>query len=458
MGDGRKPLPIPLLPVAPPPRKGNAESTVRAREYLPENHGKRQAILEWRRQWDKVGVPIVLPKGSGYSTGWEDRGIVETIRAFAGVGETVIDGRFSGSGSGGPPRRLTSTRDLPRQGDREVLPGPSTLPTFHNLSPVMQRIFPIKLKPTHREPPYPRPPRHETRETRKIWSHPVPLSSRMVRVIYENIWHGLEWVRPLTRDGQGKWVKCTYDEMRAWESGMDLPRTSPPARTRSGKDPLPPERPHKWSNTTENEEMWYSARKQDRSLVIEEDIWLLNLSNTVRWISRWEQLQVDGRVNRQEYITLFNPLPQELDWLNTWERDYQHRGWGTKGHATEREDLANRTWKKEGGRLFRKTPTGWKEEYRPPGVNLEPRYGDWERRGVARNRDEDTPERGEWYKARGPKDEEGSDRSWSGRRLESEKEEDRGTGGRRVRDDPAHLSSVGWGEQPKGNTYRPRGM
>jgi len=141
-------------------------------------------------------VPLVLPHSPapGYHasprTGWEGRGVVESLRSLAGL-----------DGSATPIR-------------------PETLPTFAHLPLTVQSSFPSKLKPTLRESPIPRPAPRMTRSNPRTWHHPIRLDKRLLRRSYARLWESLVWVHP-GGEGEGDgWVKCGYGEMKDWEAGI----------------------------------------------------------------------------------------------------------------------------------------------------------------------------------------------------------------------------------------------
>ena len=129
------------------------------------------------------------------ATGWEGKGIVEALQALSGLREV--------------PHHQAMVHDIDQVG---LLRG-RDLPTFPNLSPILQRIFPFKLRPTLREPPFPRPPSGMTRSNPGTWHHPVRLDARLRRRVYARFWESLVWVR----QGDKGWVKCTHQGMREWE-------------------------------------------------------------------------------------------------------------------------------------------------------------------------------------------------------------------------------------------------
>ena len=163
-------------------------------------------------------------------TGWEQKGVVESLKLITGdynaATQILEEDQVDDDGN-------YITDEAPVLGNRETsrprpggdhdpgLPRGHELPTFVNLSPRLQRIFPIKLKPTLREAPYPRPPPREQRQTPHRWGRPMTLRPRLVQRMYRRLWDALAWVRPKAslEHGQVAWVRCSYEEMRQYERG-----------------------------------------------------------------------------------------------------------------------------------------------------------------------------------------------------------------------------------------------
>ena len=426
LGEERAAFPAALSPLE--VERRHSDKTPRVRNSPVYHEGKRQTLKAAQQRWSSVNPPIYLPKGSGASTGWENKGIVDTLRAFAGVGDTVLQGRYFGLAARPPPRR-SSFDSMPRPEKRVILPGPHVLQTFHRLPPHIQRIFPIKLKPTIREPPYPRPPRHETKDEKLLWAHPVPLTNRLIRVAYEMVWNRLEWSRPVVRGDNSEWAKCSYDEMKAWERGEDVGR-SPKGRKRLPGEESP-DRPEKWGLTTPDEERWLnsasieeaigfpssrhfqddapkselmsrggidrldvpwdSVKKEQLREDTEDKRWLTRNAQILRWMGRWEQMQQRGRIDKNQYMDFFSPSPQELDWMMAWEHQLAQEGmrWGMRAasDAADMEDT-QRQWIIEGDKIYRyfgdgkrreefrhvpgsKRMTNWRRDYMPlPGERV----------------------------------------------------------------------------------------
>ncbi len=187
-------LPLALHPLRPTPLQP-VDYAPRARKYVPPYAGKGKAIEAWHRDWEEVKVPLVLPQISGKlfpSTGWEGNGVVEGLRVLAGLEASGL----SESGANNTPLF------------------PSTSP---HLSPILRRIYPVKLRPTLREPSVPRPPPRMTRSNPSTWHYPVRLDARLLRRTYARLWNSLVWLRPV-EDG---WEKCSYEQMREWEGASE---------------------------------------------------------------------------------------------------------------------------------------------------------------------------------------------------------------------------------------------
>ena len=250
LGPYRQPLPPPLeclrytLPVNPNPY------IARARARVPPTEGKRKARLRWIADQNLVQIPLIMPKGSGAATGWEDSGIVESLRILAGVGDTILDHGHHPS----PPRR-TRPEDLPPSDAIQILGNPSQLPTFQHLSPVLKRIFPIKVRPTYHEARYPKPGLHETKGNPHTWHQPENLDYRMIQRAYARLWDTLAWSHPMTAGGE-KWVQCDYDSMRDWEEGKVAPWDRGEKKPRSRPRESFKEQTQKWSNASPKERRW----------------------------------------------------------------------------------------------------------------------------------------------------------------------------------------------------------
>lgn len=160
---------------------------------------------------------MCMPLGSGVQTGNENKGWVESLHAFAKIGQSY--GKY-GIISEAPVAHLTE-KEQPTESAYNSIPLPRgyDLPSFKLLPYNLQMVFPKKLKPTMREPPMPKPPRHETKGNPKTWKHPVRLTPRLLTRAYQRIWDELVWTRPEGQDPQGEWVQCRYEEVLLWEQG-----------------------------------------------------------------------------------------------------------------------------------------------------------------------------------------------------------------------------------------------
>ena len=276
LGPGRPPVPIPLAPLLRMPRSME-------RDAMDENNGEsssgRQVKTQWQREVDNVEVPLIMPLGTGVTTGLEATGVVETLQAFAKVGKAYEQ---YGEPSEDDVISHLSEREQPTDPTFTIydLPRTSTLPSYHRMSPVMRKIFPVKLRPTHREPVMPRPPRHETKLNPKTWRHPVRLTPRLVTRTYQRLWDELAWVRPQGEAVDGPWVKCSYEEVLLWQrKDWDALRNAANKR-KAGFQPAVQAR---FSNMTPQEEYWTQHKKGRKST--KETITRL-LDKRTRWDER----------------------------------------------------------------------------------------------------------------------------------------------------------------------------
>jgi hypothetical protein len=164
---GRPDLPAPLKPHRPdysrqPPSK-------RARVGTTPTAERKDALKRWQAEWAGVKSPLILRDGP--STGWENKDIIENLRVLA---------------------RLDT--------------GPISL---QSLSPRLQRIYPRRPY-TLPEPPYPSPPPRATRQKPRTWSHHRDLTPRLLSRVYRRLWKSLKW----SRQRNGSWVACTYEELQ----------------------------------------------------------------------------------------------------------------------------------------------------------------------------------------------------------------------------------------------------
>jgi hypothetical protein len=187
----RPAIPAVLQPLTPPP-VAPLHTAQRARTTIPDTAKRKAAARSWTRQWTGVQVPLLLPMPNTPKTGWEGKGIVESLRLLA---------------------QLDQTLQIPA---KSALMVPS-LPTLKNLPRHIQGVFPTKLKPSHVDQ-YPPPPPRSTRQNPSTWSNPHTLTRRLLRRTYKRLWDGLPWVRP-TEEGGGRWEKCGYEDLESAGSG-----------------------------------------------------------------------------------------------------------------------------------------------------------------------------------------------------------------------------------------------
>lgn len=190
----------------------------------------------------------MLPSGSGIKTGWEDLGVLDSLRVLAGFHESkTVYQKFR------MPERVEEDEITE---DRRVVIRHHQLETFGHLPKILRAIFPTKLRPTRRESPYPVPPPSHVRETPGRWSRPREVTPRLIRRAYQRLFESLNWVRPVYLESGGtkagrvetSWVKCTFEQMRMWESGgkggID------------GKVAMAPTGTAKWAVASEKEVRW----------------------------------------------------------------------------------------------------------------------------------------------------------------------------------------------------------
>jgi hypothetical protein len=249
LGPGRPPVPIPLLPLLRAPLPHERDD---GRDTQGESSSGRQARSQWQREVDNVEVPLAMPLGTGVTTGLENSGVVETLQAFGKVGKAY---QQYGEPQDEDVISHYSEREQPTDPIFTMydMPLTSTLPSYHRLSPVLQKIFPVKLRPTHREPVMPRPPRHETKLNPKTWRHPVRLTPRLITRTYQRLWDDLPWVRPKGEAVDGAWVKCSYEEVLLWQRKDWGALKKAENRTKAGFRPTVQAR---FSNATPSEDFW----------------------------------------------------------------------------------------------------------------------------------------------------------------------------------------------------------
>lgn len=176
--EGKPALPDPLLPLAPPVVTAPATSP-RARKSMPDTARRKASLREYQRNWGGVEVPLTL-LGSGPKTGWEDLGVVDSLRVLAGL----------------DPINTSRQRNA--------------LSTFNIMPAKLQRIFPVKLRPSS-VPQYAPPPPRATRQNPRKWSNPHTLTPRMLRRTYRRLWDRLPWVTQSAVTGE--WASCSYEAM-----------------------------------------------------------------------------------------------------------------------------------------------------------------------------------------------------------------------------------------------------
>ena len=215
LGPGRPQIPACLEPLF----KGHSlviAARVAASNHEQDEYSARKARAQWQKEVDSINVPLLMPTGTGIETGLEGSGVVETIQAFANVSHAYAKLR---SDNYEEEEELQAGTPITEYHTRYPFPRVDHLASFRSLPPVLQKIFPIKLKPTRREPPFPRPPRHETKLNPKTWKHPILLTPRVISRAYGQVWNELEWTRPKGRDPAGPWVSCSYEEVLLWGQG-----------------------------------------------------------------------------------------------------------------------------------------------------------------------------------------------------------------------------------------------
>lgn len=206
-------LPAPLLPLKPVPIKPNIAPSARLRP-LPAVDLRKAAKKKSDRDWQEVQVPLVLPPShEGWRTGWEDLGVVESLRMLAGLDE-VTDGRNS-SGSNIQPGLAESTpaRASPFP---PPLPLARHLPSFSSLPPHIRLLLPHRrLPPIPRLQAHPSPPAAHTRPNPRTWGPVRAFRPRLIRRAYKRLWESLTWARPVLaqREGGEKWKKVSWEEL-----------------------------------------------------------------------------------------------------------------------------------------------------------------------------------------------------------------------------------------------------
>lgn len=221
---GRPALPPVLGPLAPPEPGIGTRPAPRARTTTPESAIRKKAEREWKRQWRGVQVPLVIAGTNTPQTGWEGRGVVESLRSLASLDPAPT-----------------------------AAPGHTTisLPTFDHLSPHLQRIFPRKLRPSP-VAQYPSPPKRATKQNPATWSAPRRFTPRALRRTYARLWARLPWVTPLDPD-LSAWTACSY------EMSVNPTRPDPqPTKKRKGQAELVPAR--LWPVGHGDDKAWLSPK------------------------------------------------------------------------------------------------------------------------------------------------------------------------------------------------------
>jgi hypothetical protein len=192
---GRPPMPAVLQPLAPAPVPP-LSTKPRARTTVPETAKRKAFVRSWTRQWTGVQVPLVIPVPGTPKTGWEDRGVVESLKLLAQIDKLSTD---------------------------KAILKPIDLPTFYHLPRNIQRIYPTKLRPSPIEQ-YPPPPPRATRQNPSTWSNPHHLTRRLLRRTYKRLWDSLPWVRPVG-DAADRWEKCTFANLSEGADGVKKPKS-----------------------------------------------------------------------------------------------------------------------------------------------------------------------------------------------------------------------------------------
>ncbi|CAK9781454.1 hypothetical protein CC85DRAFT_282726 [Cutaneotrichosporon oleaginosum] len=183
-----QPLPPCLRPLS--KKRPDEQPVPRARTILPPAAVRRVARKDWEWAWANVSVPVVFPENEdGAATGWEGKGVIETMRQLAGL--------ESPPAAPTPPRRagvvtLRGPRDPP--------------PSFQNLPNSLQAAFPRRSPRSYRPlPPFPPPRASLTRSNPQTWKYPRKLTARLIRRVYKSVWDRLDWVAkvPLRKNSAG---------------------------------------------------------------------------------------------------------------------------------------------------------------------------------------------------------------------------------------------------------------
>ncbi|GMK55805.1 hypothetical protein CspeluHIS016_0208610 [Cutaneotrichosporon spelunceum] len=226
-----QPLPPCLRPLA--KRRPDPPSIPRARTVDPPAAVRREMRKRWEWAWDNVSVPIVLPANEdGAATGWEGKGVIETMRAMAGVDSSPFPPT--------PPRRAGRPAQTGRQ---------HPLPSFENLPNSLKAAFPRRPPSSYRSLSYFPPPRAAiTRQNPRTWKYQRKMTARLIRRAYKSVWERLDWVSkvPFRKNSAGLvvggWQRSDWTMVSTGHSG-----SGPPEWREAGS---------RWSEATEDELKW----------------------------------------------------------------------------------------------------------------------------------------------------------------------------------------------------------
>ena len=192
------------MPLKPKERLAPDDARQRLRRDNPPNQEGLRRLRQWRKDWQDVQVPLLLPRDGRLATGLEGGGIVESLRILAGL-----------ENSRDPHTKPTELADdtLPLRGLYALS---RDTPTFRSLPPHIRRIYP-KALPPRTDGPYPRPPVRNIRSHPGLWALPAPPTTRFLRRRFRSVWSRLPWVRYVQKEG---WRKCDFDDIRG-DLGLD---------------------------------------------------------------------------------------------------------------------------------------------------------------------------------------------------------------------------------------------
>lgn len=215
----------------------------RARTILPPAAVRREALQEWEWAWANAAPPLILgPNTDGAMTGWENKGIVESLRHLAGL--------ESAPRMPGPPRKSA----LPTT----YVTG-AELASFQNLPPSLQAAFPKRKTSAYRPPPPFPPPRASlTRDQPGRWSHAREMTPRLVRRAYKTMWDSLGWVAQLPLRTNTAGVTVGGWKRSEWEMVSTGELRNGPVAWREGASKWTEATPEdlKWLNMYEVEGSW----------------------------------------------------------------------------------------------------------------------------------------------------------------------------------------------------------